>query len=513
MELKKKNIHMEHLKNKILVQINLEEDYNIPERHPDALRIVQKRGNVCIEDSKSYEESVWVKGILHYEVLYGTEDKEKPLCCVAGAIMFEQHIHTDKNDKNSSPRTVVSVEKLNVRLINSRKLNVQGVLLATVFVDELQEDEVLLDIEGCSQIEMKKNELDVTTLVLSTKDIYRIKEEFALPEDRSNIGRILWKDISLEHLSYTPMDGKIQVQGNLRVFFLYDTEGDDECIQSCEMTKQILSYIDVADCEEKLDLSVCEYNRTISLETRPDYDGEERSIYIDMEIAIYIKLYKDRKYLIVQDIYGTKELLEPVKRVTNCRRILKNIGGKIRVEEFIEKPTAVAKIIHTEARILSSDYWVEAGVVRMNGTLRIEVLCETLEEGHSYICIAKELPYEYEEGLQIECENVIASGNSIVCQAEAQKVADGIEVSVVLGYQIMIQKIVCEEVVIEICRKEKETVKEMPSIAVVFAKEGECIWEIGKQYQVPVEEILQMNEMTDKLLQQGQKVLVCKETK
>ena len=61
MELVKKNIHLEHMKNKISVQISLEEDHNISERNPDALRIIQKRGVVCIDDTKTYEESVWVK--------------------------------------------------------------------------------------------------------------------------------------------------------------------------------------------------------------------------------------------------------------------------------------------------------------------------------------------------------------------------------------------------------------------------------------------------------------------
>ena len=100
MELVKKNIHLEHMKNKISVQISLEEDHNISERNPDALRIIQKRGYVCIDDTKTYEESVWVKGTMHYEVMYMADDKEGALCSIAGEVPFEQHIHTERNEKN-----------------------------------------------------------------------------------------------------------------------------------------------------------------------------------------------------------------------------------------------------------------------------------------------------------------------------------------------------------------------------------------------------------------------------
>ena len=513
MELVKKNIHLEHMKNKISVQISLEEDHNISERNPDALRIIQKRGYVCIDDTKTYEESVWVKGTMNYEVMYMADDKERALCSVSGEIPFEQHIHTERNEKNVASRVKIDVEKLNVRLINSRKINVQCVVCAIVFVDELYEEEVLLDINQNSGMEIRKCDMEVATIVLSTKDVFRIKEEFSLPEGNSNIGRLLWKDIRLENLSYVPLDGKIQVQGILNAFFLYDGEGENDNIQSCEMTKQIVTYIEVPECEEKLDLFVQEYNRTVLVETRPDYDGEERNIYVDVEMAVWIKLFKNKKYFVINDVYGIQHDIMPVKKQTGCRKNLKNMSGKIRIEEFVDKSNGITKILHTEAKILECDYGVSNGSILMKGTMRVEILCETDDEENSFVCITKELPYEYEEELHLSCKDTFVYGNSMVCQVQSQKVSEGIEIQIVLGYQVLIQEMVCDEVVSDIMESELENTKEKPSIAVVFAKEGECIWEIGKKYQVSVDTIVSMNEGISDELKQGEKVLICKESK
>ena len=48
MELIKRNIHMDRLKCKASIQITLEDDINISDSRPDALKLIMDRGNVEI---------------------------------------------------------------------------------------------------------------------------------------------------------------------------------------------------------------------------------------------------------------------------------------------------------------------------------------------------------------------------------------------------------------------------------------------------------------------------------
>ena len=48
MELLKKNIHMSKLKGKLVTQITLDEDFNVPDTKPDISRMILKQGEIAL---------------------------------------------------------------------------------------------------------------------------------------------------------------------------------------------------------------------------------------------------------------------------------------------------------------------------------------------------------------------------------------------------------------------------------------------------------------------------------
>ena len=62
MELIKRNIHMDRLKCKASIQITLEDDINISDSRPDALKLIMDRGHVVIEEVRVTDDHVGVKG-------------------------------------------------------------------------------------------------------------------------------------------------------------------------------------------------------------------------------------------------------------------------------------------------------------------------------------------------------------------------------------------------------------------------------------------------------------------
>ena len=95
-ELIKKNIHMDHCQELAYTQISLEEDQNISDQKPDALRVICKKADVRIAETKVLDDSVLIKGALEYQVLYLTDEAEKRLCGMSGEIPFEEKIYTNK---------------------------------------------------------------------------------------------------------------------------------------------------------------------------------------------------------------------------------------------------------------------------------------------------------------------------------------------------------------------------------------------------------------------------------
>ena len=110
MELKKANLHMDHVKCQINTQITLEEDKNISDRNPDADRILLEKGRVIIEEMRPAAESLYLKGKLNYEVLYSSDDDEGKLYRIQGEIPWEEKVRVEGMESTDTPQVTANIE-------------------------------------------------------------------------------------------------------------------------------------------------------------------------------------------------------------------------------------------------------------------------------------------------------------------------------------------------------------------------------------------------------------------
>ena len=70
MELRKKNLHMMQKKSEAQNQITFDEDYNVPDQKADIGQIIQKKGEVEIEQVQVSEGKAVIQGQLIFRLLY-----------------------------------------------------------------------------------------------------------------------------------------------------------------------------------------------------------------------------------------------------------------------------------------------------------------------------------------------------------------------------------------------------------------------------------------------------------
>ena len=64
------------------------------------------------------------------------------------------------------------------------------------------------------------------------------------------------------------------------------------------------------------------------LSIRPDFDGEERSVGLDLVLDISIRIYEEERTELISDIYGVNREVETVTRPANLRRLLYQGNGQ-----------------------------------------------------------------------------------------------------------------------------------------------------------------------------------------
>lgn len=77
MELRKKNLHMMQKKSEAQNQITFDEDYNVPDQKADIGQIIQKKGEVEIEQVQVSEGKAVIQGQLIFRLLYVADNPGK----------------------------------------------------------------------------------------------------------------------------------------------------------------------------------------------------------------------------------------------------------------------------------------------------------------------------------------------------------------------------------------------------------------------------------------------------
>ena len=95
MELIKKNIHMNKLKCKSDLQITMDDDFNVPDIKPDIYKIIKEQGEVKIQDVKVSTGKMIIQGYLSFNVLYLSDELDRPLYNISGEIPFEETVHLE----------------------------------------------------------------------------------------------------------------------------------------------------------------------------------------------------------------------------------------------------------------------------------------------------------------------------------------------------------------------------------------------------------------------------------
>ncbi len=517
MELIKKNIHMEHCQDLASTQISLEEDQNISDQKPDAFRIVCKKANVRIGETKVQDESVWIKGVLAYQVLYITDEAERRLCSIGGEIPFEERIYTNQSCLNDEVRIVTHVEDMMIRLINSRKMNIRCVVSASVLCNSLYDEEVVVDVDHPSACEILKKSLDITTIVLDTRDIYRIKDEFSVPDGYPNIYSMLWKNVRIDGLDFVPMDGRIGIRGEWTAFFMYEGEEEETEPRYFEVSRPIDGVLEVPECRENMIVCVDWEPEEEQVEVREDYDGEERLVGLDMELKLFIKMYRNEELTVVADAYGLQEMLEPVMKESTYRHMIKKEYGKIKINdtwENRENPEQIIQILHVDGYIVDEKSVVGENDIIPTGVVHMDILCKTEDESEPYRCITMDIPYSNPISVpQISKDSPYCLKVSIE-QLHAGVSGNRLDVRAVLCYRLMVYRKTEEPMLVGMDKAtENGQEKALPVMSVYFARENELLWDIGKKYRVSLNDIREINHINTEVLSGGEKILIAKEMK
>lgn len=516
MELIRKNIHMECLKSTGCLQLPMEEDKIVPDQYPDVDQICFYHGEVWIEEVRTYTDYLCVKGELGYTLLYHSKESECSVLSLKGSMPIEEKINMNGLTGGDTATVNAEITDFRIGLVNSRKLSIQAIVTLCSECKSLKDHSLLLDVKEEKMPECKKEPIRFSQLSVSKKDVIRIKEERELPAAYPNILRGLWSSVRLTDIDYRLEEGKILVQGNLRMFALYEGEGEDHPIRffekeipvSREMECQGVSTDHIGDISISLGHS--------EVGIKPDLDGESRLFTVDASLQMDIRIYEEENAEIITDMYSVEKEIVLQREKQLLSHVQDRNCGKMKLSKMVscsETEEELLQVVYCEGKLhVENKQIVEEGM-NLKGFVQMNLLYITKDDKAPYGRKEVSLPFNYI--LKCDTERIgnlpeiraFVENPEVILRGE-----EGLNITATLRFEATLCKEVMVDVItnVEVNPIDSEKIRNLPGMCIYVVNEGDSLWKIGKKYYTSVAAITELNNLSSALITPGQKLLVTK---
>lgn len=515
-------------------QITLDDDYNVPDYRPDIVKVLKEKGELHFDEAKAAAGAAWLKGRLVFRVLYRSDQENGKISCLKGEIPFQEKLNMDGVQEYDVIQASGEIEDLTIGVIHSRKISVRAVILLKTEEPREKEDELCVGIEADDGCEKRYRNTNILQLLCMKRDQCRQKSEITLPSSKPNVQEILWKSLEIRNLDTKMGQDGVKLSGEVLISVLYQEEEETDRVQWYEMVIPLDCGVECdAGTEADIIYKVKARPASMELEVKPDYDGEERVLVLELVMNLDIRVWKEQEISMLEDVYSLKKEIIPVCTGVTLHHISVKNDSQCRLTEQMELAESQEKILQIcscEGTVhLESTELTEQGV-RAEGILVTELLYITTDD-QMPIGSAREI-YPFEQLIEIPQQTARTERNKpeelealerknklqteLDCRISQLSAVmldqDHVEIKAVIGLDLLAFE---QEQIDNITdtREEPldmEQLQKRPGLVGYIAKDGDSLWSIAKENHTTVEDILRDNHRTDENLCRGEKILIVK---
>lgn len=515
-------------------QITLDDDYNVPDYRPDIVKVLKEKGELHFDEVKAAAGAAWLKGRLVFRVLYRSDQENGKISCLKGEIPFQEKLNMDGVQEYDVIQASGEIEDLTIGVIHSRKISVRAVILLKTEEPQEKEDELCVGIEADDGCEKRYRNTNILQLLCMKRDQCRQKSEITLPSSKPNVQEILWKSLEIRNLDTKMGQDGVKLSGEVLISVLYQEEEETDRVQWYEMVIPLDCGVECdAGTEADIIYKVKARPASMELEVKPDYDGEERVLVLELVMNLDIRVWKEQEISMLEDVYSLKKEIIPVCTGVTLHHISVKNDSQCRLTEQMELAESQEKILQIcscEGTVhLESTELTEQGV-RAEGILVTELLYITTDD-QMPIGSAREI-YPFEQLIEIPQQTVRTERNKpegpetleqknklqteLDCRISQLSAVmldqDHVEIKAVIGLNLLAFEQEQIDNITDTCEEplDMEQLQKRPGLVGYIAKDGDSLWSIAKENHTTVEDILRDNHRTDEDLRRGEKILIVK---
>ena len=517
MELRKRNIHMNKLKCRGNLQTTLDNDFNVPDVKPDIADIIKEQATISLDEVKCLDGRVTIRGNMQFSLLYVAADGDALIQDFNGSVPFEEVINMENACSDDDLEVWWEFDDLRASIINSRKINIKGIISFSLCAEQLYDEEIATNVEGTEPFYEKTEIIPITQLTLNKHDNFRIKDEWKLPSGKPNVARLLYSNIRIQGIETRVLSGQISVKGELNIFILYIADNEDKSLEFYETQVPFGGTIDCAGCDESMVGDIRVKVQSKDLVEKADEDGEERLLDWEVVLDLAIKIYSDEEVELLKDVYSTALDVEPVLGECNFENLLMKNDSKVRILDKIEVPEGkpeILQIICSDGEVRIDDKELTNEGIKVEGVLEVCILYITKDDAVPLASVKGIVPFSQTiEVRGINANSLYHMEGSLEQMGVSMVDSSEIEVRASIRLDTIAFDKICAPMIcdLQIGEIDYEKMQELPGVVCYFAKEEDSLWDIAKKFYTTVENIMELNNRETEELTPGERLILVKE--
>lgn len=277
----------------------------VPDRQPDAERVVDACGTVLIRTVECAANAVSVAGSVSVGVLF--VDSDGRIHRLQGQVPFSLRREVNSEEPERVLQARCTLCTVDARLLNSRKVLVRVSVRCELRVYSRSSASIFDLAEPSPSLQLRRKELPLRLPLAMGEKSFTLNEELVLPAGKPPIAELLKWVCRMQVLEQKPVGARQVFKGELTVHALY--EDPDGELQSFESSLPFSQFADLGqecpDGEARTLLSLT------SMEVEPDGQLECRRLLLSVGLLAQCMVMGEQRVAMIDDAYCTDAELTP----------------------------------------------------------------------------------------------------------------------------------------------------------------------------------------------------------
>lgn len=483
---------------------SLDADISLPDYCPEIQRILKCTVSPNITSVQNNSGRVTADVNATVRVIYADENGK--IAAYEQNYPLQKFIESNKINSDSAVSVTINTDYVNCRAVNSRRVDIRGILTFLFRAINKREEHILCSVSG-GGMQVSSSEYSFASVTGVCERAFSMSEVVELDDSREPVSRIINVSSNVSASDVKVINNKALIKGDCNVKIYYITESGS--VESVEHSMPVSQIVELEGLNEKsissLSLNVCSCEAAAKSNT----SGDMRLIDLNMRITAFMVAFDEIPLSLIDDAYSTEYEVKNTVKNTEIFEYNDNIAGVFTNKVIFESiGVSVDCVLSVWCSDIKYNFSCKDGQFVASGTYNANILYKDSDNEPGVV--QKLVDFEYVSKLPMKAEKILSYGCVSVLGCSCAATGDSrlelkteMSVNATVLTSSMKKYIGSTELSGERAKNKKPC-----ALTIYFCDGNETLWNIAKKYATTVDAVMSENGIDGECVESGRMLLI-----